>query len=200
MARKIREDWTLIEKPQLVIHLDYKHLTAGDLGNTLIRLQACVRSLQGLTAKRYVDKLDGEPHLVIHSFRTGQSADLWVAVAGLIFNIAVQPYWNDFAKLAWRRLIAATYFAIKGELPGTEPSQIPSQEIDAHLSRGNEEDLRLEVNLNKLDKDQAKKLSDFISSVIYSSNSVRLSDEETEVTIIKKSRDEDDNSQARMLP
>lgn len=184
----MREKWTLIEQPQLVIHLDYEYLTAGDLGNTLIRLQACMRSLQRLKRKGYVEKLQGEPHFVIRSFCTKQSIEMWIAVAGLIYNVAIQPIWNEFARLAWRRLIAVTYFAVKGELPSSEQFRIRPEEVEANLLRGNEEDLRMVINLDKLDEEQARKLSDFVGSIIYSNRSMRLSDEENELIVIRKRR------------
>lgn len=182
----MREEWTLIEQPQLVIHLDYEYLTAGDLGNTLIRLQACMRSLEGLRGKGYVERLRGEPHFVVHSFHTRQSVEMWVAVAGWIYSVAIQPIWNEFARLAWKRLIAATYLAVKGELPSSQQSWIRPEEVEATLSRGNEEDLRMVVHLDKLDKEQARKLNDFVGSMIYSNRSARLSDEETELIIIRR--------------
>ena len=190
----MREKWTVIEQPQLVIHLDYEYLTAGDLGNTLIRLQACMRSLQRLKRKGYVEKLQGEPHFVIRSFYTKQSIEMWVAVAGLIYSVAIGPIWNEFAKLAWRRLISATYFFVKGELPhnelfpGNEMFSIRQQEVEANLLRGDEEDLRMAVRLDKLDEEQIRKLNDFVGSIIYSNRSMRLSDEETELIIIRRRR------------
>jgi hypothetical protein len=186
MRGEMRKEWTLIDRPQLVIHLDYEYLTAGDLGNTLIRLQACIRSLQGLKRKGYVEKLKGEPHFVIRSFYTKQSIEMWVAVAGLIHSVVIQPIWNEFAKRAWRRLIAATCFAVKGELPSNEQFRIRPEEVEANLLRGNEEDLRMAVRLDKLDEEQARKLNDFIGSIIYSNHSVRMSDEETELIIVRK--------------
>ena len=188
MRREMRGKWTLVDKPQLAIRLDYEHLTAGDLGNTLIRLQACIRSLQGLTGKGYVDKLQGKPHFVIRSFRTEKSAELWVSVAGLMFSVVIQPIWNEFARLAWKRLIAATYFAVKGELPSSGQSRTLLEEAEANLLRGEEEDLRMVINLDKLDEEQARKLSDFVGSIIYSNRSVHLSDEENELIIIRKRR------------
>jgi len=185
----MRKEWSLIDKPQLVIHLEYEYLTAGEFGNTLIRLQACIRSLQGLKGReRYVEKLQGEPHFVIQSSYTEQSIELWIAVAGLIYSVAIQPLWNDFAKLTWRRLIAATYFFVKGKPPGSQQSSSWSKEAEATLLKGSEEELRMIVDLEKLDEEQAQKLNDFIGSILSSNRSVRLSDEETELIIIVRKR------------
>lgn len=49
MRRKIQP----IDKPSLRIHIDYEYLTVGELGNILIRLQAALRSIAGLSPGEY---------------------------------------------------------------------------------------------------------------------------------------------------
>jgi len=42
-----------IDRPALTLHIDYDHLTVGELGNILIRLQAALRSIAGLSPGEY---------------------------------------------------------------------------------------------------------------------------------------------------
>lgn len=181
----MREDWIVADR-RLRAFLDYKYLTAGEVGNMLIRLQACVRSLEKLRPKAYVKELQGEPRFVVYSFYTKGSAELAIAIAGLVYSVALQPFWNDYAKLVWRRLIGATYFFVKGGLPGQREAGLPPEEFKTELQRGSEDDLRVAVNLRVLDEEQTRKLADFVYSVIYPTNYVTLEDDETELVIIRR--------------
>lgn len=183
----MREDWIFVKYPQLRLFLRYRYLTVGEVGNILIRLQACVRSLERLGPRGYVSKLQGEPRFVVSSFYTKDSAEIVIGIAGLVLMVT-QPLWNDFAKLAWRRLIATAYFFFKGELPGQKKPGIPPDEFEARLQRGTENDLWMMVNMNKLDEQQRRKLADFVHSIIYVTDFVRLEDDETELVIVRRSR------------
>lgn len=185
---KMQKEWTLIDEIPLDLLLDYDYLTAGDLGNILIRLQACVRSLSGLARKRRLDYLQGEPHFVVKAFTSKSSAEFWLAVAALGYSVALQPLWSEFARLAWKRLIAAVYFAIKGELPQHKSLRSLPEEAEVKLTKGYEENLRMEVNLSELDPDQAEKLAHFIGSIIYPTKYAYLRDEKNELFISRRQR------------
>jgi len=183
----VREDWIFVDRPQLGLFLNYRFLTAGEADNILIRLQACVRSLERLGPRGYVSKLQGEPRFVVSSFYTKGSAEIALAIAGLALAVT-QLLWYDFAKLAWRRLIATVYFFLKGELPGQREPGLPPDEFEMKLLRGAEDDLRLVVNLNELDEQQRRKLADFVYSIVYPTDSVRLNDDQTELVIVRVRR------------
>lgn len=65
-----------------------------------------------------------------------------------------------------------------------------ANDIDPHQSsiRGAEDDLRLVVNLNELDEQQRRKLADFVYSIVYPTDSVRLNDDQTELVIVRVRR------------
>ncbi len=184
----MKREWELVDKPQLNIFLEYHYITVGDLGNMLIRFQACTRSLLGMGRKRRLNHLQGEPHFVAKSFYTKESAEFWIAVAAIGYSVVIQPLWQEFAKLAWRRLIATIYFAIEGELPRHESLDFLASETEVKLTKGTVEDLRIAVDLERLNEQQANKLADFVWSVIYPTNSAYIRDEETQLYISRRRR------------
>jgi hypothetical protein len=183
----MREDWSLVEQPQLRVFLEYKYLTSGEMGNILTRLQAYVRSQEGLGRQEYVKELQGRPRFVVSSLHTKDSVELALAVAGIVLMLT-QPLWYDFAKRAWTRLIANVYFFLKGGLPGHRHAGVSQDEFETKLVRGTEEDLRITADLNRLDKKQRKKLATFVRSIISAGNRVHIKDEETELVIIRRAR------------
>jgi len=171
----------LIDASSMRVHIDYEYLTAGELGNQLIRLQSAARSLVGIGRERWRYDLQGEPHIVVKSFHTEHSAEYWLALANLAATVS-QPLWAPFALLMWRRLIAAIYFFIKGELP-QQQSYDPSVQVT--LNSGSEEDLRIFLRPDSLTKEQLQKAKSLVSSLIYPANKVSLKHENIEITIVR---------------
>lgn len=174
----------LIDASNMRVRIDYEYLTAGELGNQLIRLQSAARSLVGISRMRWVNRLQGKPHLVVKSFHTEHSAEYWLALANLAATIS-QPLWAGFAILMWRRTIAAIYFLIKGELP-QQQSCDPSVQVT--LDSGSEEDLRISLKPDSLTKKQLQQIESLVRSLINPANKVSLKHEGIEITIVRSKK------------
>lgn len=174
----------LIDASNMQVHIDYEFITAGELGNQLIRIQSSARSLANISGKRWVNDLQGEPHLVVKSFNTEHSAEYRLALASISATIS-QPLWADFAKLLWGRLISTIYFGIKGELPGQESINNLGASAQVTLDSGSEEDLRLFLKPDSLTKEEAQKVKSLLGSLIDPANKVSLKHEETQITIVR---------------
>ena len=67
----MRKELKVIETTSLTLHIDYDHLTTGELGNILIRLQAALRSMAGLSPGEYYGEYSyAQPRFIISSVNT----------------------------------------------------------------------------------------------------------------------------------
>jgi len=70
----MRKEVAIVEKPLLTVHIDYDHITVGKLGNALIRLQAALRSIAGLSPGEHSGKYyEEQPRFVISTVHSKQS-------------------------------------------------------------------------------------------------------------------------------
>ena len=73
----MRKKISVVEGPALIMRMEYGHLTVGELGNALVRMQAALRSLAdigpGQSAWKYSS---AQPRYIASSINTGSSVDL----------------------------------------------------------------------------------------------------------------------------
>jgi len=194
----MRKEIVVIEEPSLHMHMQYDHLTVGELGNILIRLQAALRSIAGLSPGEYDRRYYGQQlRFVISTVHTKQSIDIWVLLgrASLIMGVsgAVSAGIRQ-ARHFFRSFKTALLAADQGQLTGSKDDV---EDDGARKAHGHEvtDGLRIEVTrgtidlkaarpfLDKLTPKQRETLANFLWSITGPTNRVDIGDAESEISI-----------------
>jgi len=199
MRRKVE----IIYKPSLAVHIDYDHITVGELGNILIRLQAALRSMAGLSPGKYDERYSyAQPRFITSSVSTKKSIDIVVLLA--ILAIVLQTpgainEWRGFSTEVFRRFKIAVLALSRGDIGFPEPLEKPDileyegRKIPTFESSGKL--LGLEVTRGKIDIElhrpwleelsntQRRRLWNFLWSLTGPARRVDINDEESEISI-----------------
>jgi len=190
MRRKIQ----LIDKPSLRIHIDYEYLTVGELGNILIRLQAALRSIAGLSPGEYSGEYAREQPRFITSFvNTEKSIEIGVVLAVLAIVMQLPqaiPFWRNFTAETIRRFKLALLALVSGE--GKTPEDITETEgLRIEVTRGKIDFAASRRFLQELTEGQRNRLANFLWSLTGPSRKVSIGDEESEISIYWPEYDDD---------
>lgn len=190
MRKKVK----LIDKPSLRIHIDYDHLTVGELGNILIRLQAALRSVAGLSPREYDGRYYREqPRFIASSVSTKDSIDIYTLLS-IMSNIASLPETITI----WRRRASEFYHRLKVAILYMTYGETESQDIDTDFSGLRIEVTRGRVNLelerqfiNEMTDRQKSSIENLIWSFTGPAKNVVIGDEESEITLQWPEEDND---------
>jgi len=179
----MRKEVKIIEKPSLAVHICYDHITVGELGNILIRLQAALRSIAGLNPGEYDGRYyEEQPRFVISAVHTKQSIDIELLLAILAVAMAAPGafyMWSRFASDVFRWFKAAILH-MGPELEGLK-IEVTKGKIDVEASR---------AFLDKLTKRQREAIATSIWALIVPAQTVAISDDESEILIEWSEEDE----------
>jgi len=191
----MRKKITIIDKPSLEIHIDYDHVTVGELGNILIRLQAALRSMAGLSPGEYDGRYSEEqPRFITQSVHTKHSIEISVLVGILSAALSIPG-----AIYAWQRFSADVFRWFKTALLAKVRGVIESREDDVKI-----EGLRIEVTRGKIDLEasrafldeltpkQRRAIANFLWSLIGPARKVNIEDDESEISIQWLEENEED--------
>jgi hypothetical protein len=124
----VRQRIAKVEEPTLNIHLDYDYLTVGEIGNILIRLQAALRGVAGISRRE-------QPRFVMSSVRTEKSLDLAVQLAILAIVMGAPS-----ALYGWKRFGIDIFRLLKAAIVAVGRGEIKSQERESRESNDNDEE------------------------------------------------------------
>lgn len=182
----MRKKIEVIEKPTLSVHIDYDHLTVGELGNILIRLQAALRSIAGLSPGEYDGRYSEEqPRFVASTVHTEKSIEISVvlAIIAIVMGLPGAFYtWQRFGSDVFR-LIKIAIFAlaqrkIKYPERGTE-----IKGLRVKVTRGKIIEDELITLKNRITLKQRKSIVNLLWSLTGPAKKVVIGDEESEISI-----------------
>lgn len=193
----------------LKLHIEYGYMTTGELGNILIRLQAALRALAGLSPGGYNNEyFYARPRFTISSVDTKHSIDINIALSILAIAMATPGAVNDwryFAPSVFRMFKIAILAIVKGKIEVPEENEkletsndeqvemipVEKKSLKIEVTKGN---INIDLNretLNQLSPTQRKKLANFISSLTIPSNKVEIGDDESQITIDFEEKNKD---------
>lgn len=202
----MRRELKSTEKPILSIHMDYDHLTLGEFGNILIRLQAALRSVADLSPGEYDGRYSEEkPRFIITSVNTKHSVEIStvLAIAAIAMAAPGTIYaWSRFASDVFR-FLKATLVAMNRrqiqmpvgdsdeiEISDNENHQIespydnnPTAGLKITITRGEVNVKAVRPFLNKLTRRKWNAISNLIWSLTGPARRVVIGDEESQITI-----------------
>lgn len=208
----MRKEIKAIEAPSLTLHMDYDHLTVGELGNILIRLQAALRTIAGLSPGEYDRRYSSaQPRFITSSVVTKHSIDITLLLA--VLAVALQTPsavsdWRNFSTEVFRRFKIAVLAMVRGEIKDTETREklrgLESGQIEMLPTEGSGESLKVAVTRGKIDIElsrpflneltimQRRRLANFIWSLTGPTRKVDIGDEESQISI-ERTVDSDNN-------
>ncbi len=185
-----------IDRPALTLHIDYDHLTVGELGNILIRLQAALRSIAGLSPGEYDGRYYREqPRFVTSSVSTKNSIDLTLLLAVLAIVLqspSAVSDWSKFSAEVFRRFKVAILAIVRGDIKSLDeesqqdemlPTEDGAESLKVVVTRG---EIDIELNrplLNELTSMQRRRLANFIWSLTGPARRVKIGDDESEISL-----------------
>jgi hypothetical protein len=182
----MRREVKIIDKPSLVVHIDYDYITVGELGNVLIRLQAALRSVAGMSPGEYDGRYYKEqPRFVTSVVHTKQSIDIDLVLAILAVAMAAPGavyMWRRFASDVFRWFKATILGMGRGQVKDTEDS-IDFEGLKIEVTKGK---IDLEASrpfLKKLTPKQKRAIANFLWSLTGPARRVDISDDESEISI-----------------
>lgn len=191
MRKKVK----IIDEPSLRIRIDYDHLTVGELGNILIRLQAALRSIAGLSPGEYDGRYSREqPRFITSSVHTKHSIEISVLLAILAIALSIPG-----AIYTWKRFSTDVFRWFKIILLAKARGEIKNLEDDIEI-----EGLRMEVTRGKIDLEasrqfldeltpkQRKAIANFLWSLTGPARRVDIGDDESEISMQWPEEDKDD--------
>lgn len=199
----MRKQMKAIDRPSLMVHIDYNHLTVGELGNILIRLQAALRSIAGLSPGEYNRKYSyAQPRFITSSVSTKHSIDITLILAVLALALQTPGAINDWRNIStevFRRFKIAVLAMARGEIEAPETQEKPGildyHQVEMLPLEDSAESLKVVVTRGKIDIDldrplldeltdkQRKSLANFIWSLTGPSRKVIISDDEAEISM-----------------
>jgi len=195
----MRKKIVAIEEPALTLHLEYDHITLGELGNILIRLQAALRSIAGLSPGEYNGRYSHvQPHFITSYVTSKNSIDVTLLLA--VLAIALQApgsinEWSNFATETFRRFKMAVIAMVRGEIEvphvqdkqeEMEFGQIESTAKDEGLFKVEITRGKIEMSrpfLDELTPTQLRKLFNFLWSITGPTNRVDIGNEESQLSL-----------------
>lgn len=178
----MRKKVDLIEKPSLKIHMDYDHITVGELGYILMKLQAALRCLAGLTPHAYNTKYaKAQPRFVTSHIQTKNSIDLSVITA-ILSAPSILYNWQRFSKDIFKVFKTAILALRRGKIKD-QANRNAYKGLRIEVTRGN---INLEASLpylRTLTPAQKKALANFIWSLTGVCHKVDIGDDEEEISI-----------------
>jgi hypothetical protein len=200
----MRKKIIAIDRPALRLHIDYDHLTVGELGNILIRLQAALRGVAGLSPGEYDGRYYREqPRFVTSYINTKKSIDIELLLAVLAVALAAPGGVRDWSKIAsevFRLFKVAILAVVHGDIKSADDES--QQDAPFPLEAG-EEFLRVAVTRGKIDIEmdrplldeltgmQRRRLVDFIWSLTGPARRVTIGDDESEISLEWTDEDKD---------
>ena len=200
----MRKEIKAIDRPALTLHIDYDHLTVGELGNILIRLQAALRSIAGLSPGEYDGRYYREqPRFVTSSVSTKNSIDLTLLLAVLAIVLqspSAVSDWSKFSAEVFRRFKVAILAIIRGDIKSSDeesqqdemlPTEDGAESLKVVVTRG---EIDIELNrplLNELTSMQRRRLANFIWSLTGPARRVKIGDDESEISLEWTNEDKD---------
>jgi len=194
---KMRKKLTVIEKPSLTLHLEYSHITLGELGNILIRFQAALRSLAGLSPGEYDGRFSNvQPHFITSSVSSKHSIDVTLLLAILSTARQAPSLINEcsnFTAEVFRRFKIAVMAMVQGkiEVPKSQDNQESTEfgEVDkegegafkVEVTKGKIEMSR--AFLDELTPTQRRKLFNFLWSITGPTSRVDIGNEESQLSL-----------------
>ena len=182
MRKKIQT----IDRPSLTMHIDYDHLTRGEFGNILIRLQAALRSLAGLSPGEYDGRYYKEqPRFVTSTAHTKQSIDIRLLLAILATGMSAPgafDQWSRFASDVFQWFKIAILAMGQGEIKHPEEGT-GIEGLRIKVTRGI---IDLQVSrpfLDELTTKQRRAIANFLWSLTGSARRVDISDDQSEISI-----------------
>ena len=182
----MRKKIEIIDRPSLTMRIDYDHLTVGELGNILIRLQAALRSIAGLSHGEYDRRYSvGQPRFITSSVSTKKSIDISVQLAILAIIMAAPGAaytWGRFGTDVFRwfktTLLAMIQRKIRQSRDGIEIEglrvEVTKGKIDIEASR---------KFLDELTPKQQRAVANFLWSLTGPAREVNIGDDESEISI-----------------
>ena len=154
----VRKELKVIETTSLTLHIDYDHLTTGELGNILIRLQAALRSMAGLSPGEYYGEYSyAQPRFIISSVNTKNSIDIVILAAVLSIAADTPNAINNLTKFSaevFRRFRIAILALASGELEvpriSDKPGDLNSEHLE-ELTTSEDTGLKVQVTKGKID-------------------------------------------------
>jgi hypothetical protein len=191
MRKKVK----VIDEPSLRIHIDYDHLTVGELGNILIRLQAALRSMAGLSPGEYDGRYSEEqPRFITSSVHTEHSIEIAVllAILSLALSIPGAIYnWKRFSTDVFRWFKIALLAMGRGEIKNPE-GDIETEGLRIEVTRG-EIDLKASRKfLDELTPKQIRAITNFLWSLTGPARRVDIGDDESEISMQWPEEDKND--------
>ncbi len=182
----MRKEVKIVDRPSLTVHVDYDHLTVGELGNILIRLQAALRSMAGLSPGEYDGRYYREqPRFVTSTVHTKESIDinLLLAILAVVMSAPGALYqWSRFATDVFR-WFKITILAIgRGEIKAIE-DDIDFEGLRIEVTKGK---IDLEASrpfLDELTPKQRRAIANFLWSLTGPARRVDISDDESGISI-----------------
>lgn len=178
----MRRDVKIIEKPSLAVHIDYDHITVGELGNILIRLQAALRSIAGLSPGEYDETLFRwvQPRFIISAVHTKRSIDIHLLVAILLGAPGAIYGYSRLASdvFHWFKV---TILNMSREQEGLK-IEVTKGKIDLEASR---------PFLDELTPKQQRAIGNFLWSLTGPARRVNISDDESEISMEWKDESKD---------
>ena len=182
MRKKVK----IIDEPSFRIRIDYDHLTVGELGNILIRLQAALRSIAGLSPGEYDGRYSREqPRFITSSVHTKHSIEISVLLAILAIALSIPG-----AIYTWKRFSTDVFRWFKIILLAKARGEIKNLEDDIEI-----EGLRIEVTRGKIDLEaprqfldeltpkQRKAIANFLWSLTGPARRVDIGDDESQISM-----------------
>jgi len=182
----MRKKIEILDKPSLKVHIDYDHLTVGELGNILIRLQAALRSIAGLSPGEYDGRYSVEqPRFITSTVHTGKSIDVGILLAVIAIVLGIPGAinnWKSFAANVFRRIKTAILAMTQGEIQHPE-EDTGIEGLRVRVTKGK---IDLEVErpfLDELTPKQRRAIANFLWSLTGPAQKVIISDDESEISI-----------------
>ncbi len=190
----MRKKIEIIDKPSLTMHIEYDHMTVGELGNILMRLQAAIRSVAGLSPGEYDGRYSKEqPRFIASSVQTGSSIDIITLLAILSIAMAVPGAvysWQRFGAGIFQRFKAALHAMIENRRQGSN-DDIKIEGLKVTVKRGDINFQTSRASLNELTPKQRGALANFLWSLTGPAKKVDISDEDSEISIEWPDEDND---------
>lgn len=199
----MRKEIKTIDRPSLTMHIDYDHLTVGELGNILIRLQAALRSIAGLSPGEYDRRYSaGQPRFITSSVSTKQSIDITLLLA--VLAVALQTPgaindWRIFSTEVFRRFKIAVTAMVRGDIKAPETAEklgvLEHERVEILQPEGGAESLKVVVTRGKIDLEasrpfldeltpmQRRRLANFLWSLTGPTRRVNVGDDESEISM-----------------
>ena len=193
----MRKKIVAIEEPSLTLHLEYDHITLGELGNILIRLQAALRGIAGLSPGEYDGRFsDVQPHFITSSVSSKHCIDISLLLA--VLAIALQApgsinEWSNFAAEVFRRFKIAVIAMVRGEIQVPEAQDKKERMEFEKVEEESAGAFKVEVTKGKIEMSrsfldeltpmQRRKLFNFLWSISGPTSRVDIGNEESQLSL-----------------